>query len=458
MATTSWWKEFRKVALYFMVVVGLGAAVGYGVEALAVSATLLVGYWLNQLRRASDWMRRPDIEPPEARGLWGEFFDSIYRLQRHDREERDRLQTAVSYLRNSLAALKDAAVLIDPSANIEWSNEAAQELLGLQYPRDRGQAIVNLLRVPNFSAYFSSGDYQEPLLIESPLDANLQLQVEITAFGRGSRLMFCRDVTREKQLEKMRRDFVANVSHELRTPLTVISGYLLTLMDTELGREGTLQQPMQQMQQQAERMETLLRDLLWLSQIESTEGREEHRPLEMPELIHEVREFALGAYPQRVINTEIRTERTIKGNYKHLYSAVSNLLINALKYSDGDVTMAWSEHADGCCLAVTDLGPGIDAVHLPRLTERFYRVDKSRSQGTGGTGLGLAIVKHVLAGHGAHLEIDSEMGVGSTFRCVFPLAATAGQQTAGEQTAEDQPAAEPAEAAASRNADSVSQG
>jgi two-component system phosphate regulon sensor histidine kinase PhoR len=419
-ATTSWWKEFRKVAFYFLVVVGLGTAAGYGLEALAFAALLLVIYWLNQLRRVSDWMRRPDVEPPEARGLWGEFFDSIYRLQRHDREERDRLQTAVSYLRDSLAALKDAAVLIAPSANIEWSNSAAQELLGLQYPRDRGQAIVNLLRVPNFSAYFTGGDYQQPLLIESPLDANLQLQVEITAFGRGSRLMFCRDVTREQQLEKMRRDFVANVSHELRTPLTVISGYLLTLMDTDLGRETRLQQPMLQMQQQAERMETLLRDLLWLSQIESTEGREEFRPLDMRDMINEVREFALGAYPERVINTEILTEHRVDGNYKQLYSAVSNLVINALKYSTGDVGIQWSEGEGALCLAVTDRGPGIDAVHLPRLTERFYRVDKSRSQGTGGTGLGLAIVKHVLAGHNARLEIESEVGVGSTYRCLFP--------------------------------------
>jgi two-component system phosphate regulon sensor histidine kinase PhoR len=191
-------------------------------------------------------------------------------------------------------------------------------------------------------------------------------------------------------------------------------------MDTDLGRETRLQQPMLQMQQQAERMETLLRDLLWLSQIESTEGREEFRPLDMRDMINEVREFALGAYPERVINTEILTEHRVDGNYKQLYSAVSNLVINALKYSTGDVGIQWSEGEGALCLAVTDRGPGIDAVHLPRLTERFYRVDKSRSQGTGGTGLGLAIVKHVLAGHNARLEIESEVGVGSTFRCLFP--------------------------------------
>ena len=421
MATTRWWKEFRNVTLYFILAVSVGAILGYLWQALAVGAALLVAYWLYQLRRVSEWMRRPDVEPPEARGIWGEIFDSIYRLQRLDREERDRLQTAVSYLRDSLAALKDAAVLIDPSANIEWSNEAAQKLLGLQYPRDRGQAIVNLVRVPSFSGYFTEGDFLQPLLIESPLDSSLQLLVEITEFGRGSRLLFARDVTRERQLEKMRRDFVANVSHELRTPLTVITGYLLTLMDMDIGKDERLHRPMTQMQQQADRMETLLKDLLWLSQIESAEGREEHRPFEMPDLVAEVREFTLGAYPDRSITTRFTTNRSIEGNYKHLYSAVSNLVINALKYSDGDVEIEWAERNDGLCLSVKDHGPGIDAKHIPRLTERFYRVDKSRSQVTGGTGLGLAIVKHTLAGHNAYLEIDSEPGVGSTFRCVFPL-------------------------------------
>ncbi len=420
MATTSWWGELRKVALYFLVVVGVGALLGYPLASLALVSLLVVLLWLNQLRRVSNWMQHPDIEPPEAEGIWGEFYDSIYRLQRFDREERDRLQTAVSYLRDSLAALKDAAVLIDPASNIEWSNDAAQHLLGLEYPRDRGQAIVHLLRVPSFSAYFTEGDFHEPLLIDSPLDSNVQLLVEITAFGRGSRLMFVRDVTRERQLEKMRRDFVANVSHELRTPLTVISGYVLTLMDTDLGEQERLRQPMLQMQQQAERMETLLKDLLWLSQIESTEGREEHSRLNMRELISEVRESLAGAFPDRNISTSIDSDHAVQGNYKHLYSAVSNLVMNALKYSDGDVEIRWAEHDGKTCLSVRDHGPGIDAVHLPRLTERFYRVDKSRSQMTGGTGLGLAIVKHVLAGHGAQLEIDSEVGVGSTFRCVFP--------------------------------------
>jgi len=175
------------------------------------------------------------------------------------------------------------------------------------------------------------------------------------------------------------------------------------------------------MKQQAERMETLLRDLLWLFQIEATDGREEFATVDMADLLAEVRQSVQGAYPDRGLTAEVKSGRLLEGNYKQLYSAVSNLVINALKYSDGDVDIRWMDRDGDSCLCVTDRGPGIDSGHLPRLTERFYRVDKSRSQDTGGTGLGLAIVKHVLAGHGAQLEIDSELGVGSTFRCVFPM-------------------------------------
>jgi two-component system phosphate regulon sensor histidine kinase PhoR len=234
--------------------------------------------------------------------------------------------------------------------------------------------------------------------------------------------MFARDVTREERLEEMRRDFVANVSHELRTPLTVITGYLMTIFDSGCGDDHRLQKPLVQMQQQAQRMETLLGDLLWLSRLESLEDDEENQsPIVVADMLAEVRQEAMDIYPQREIGISIHSEKRLNGNYQHLYSAVSNLLLNALKYSEGSVEMLWEEDSRHLYLSVRDQGPGIDAVHIPRLTERFYRVDKSRSQETGGTGLGLAIVKHVLAGHDAHIEIDSTPGVGSRFRCIFPL-------------------------------------
>ena len=422
MTRASWWRELFRVALIFGSALLLGWLFDLLVPALLIATLFLTGTWLYQLRRVSLWIREPEREPPEASGIWGEIFDSIYHLQRHDREERDRLQTAVSYLHDSFASLKNAAVIIDPGGNIEWCNEAAQQLLGLEYPRDRGQALLNLLRISRFHNWFAKADATEPLLMDSPRSKEIRLLLEATTFGRGSRLLFARDVTREERMEEMRRDFVANVSHELRTPLTVISGYLHTLADSGVAEDSRLQKPVSQMLQQAQRMENLLRDLLWLSRLESVEmDVKSTAPVDVGEMLSEIRLECLAAYPDRQIGVQVKTQKRLHGNYQHLYSAVSNLVNNALKYSDAAVELSWLEEAGDLCLTVADQGQGIDAEHLPRLTERFYRVEQSRSQETGGTGLGLAIVKHVLAGHGAHLEIDSEPGVGSRFCCIFPL-------------------------------------
>lgn len=423
MAHNSWLRAVAQLLLLLSLAMALGSLFDAALLFGLLAALLIVGRWLYQLRRISQWIEHPDHEPPEASGIWGYIFDQIYHLQRRDREERDRLQTAVSYMRDSFASLKNGTVLVDPQGNIEWSNAAAEDLLGLQYPRDRGQAILNLLRQPIFNSYFSTGHFSSRLRMECPTDSRRQLLVEITTFGRGSRLLFARDVTREQQLEEMRRDFVANVSHELRTPLTVITGYLLTMIDSGLGEQReTLAQPLAQMRQQAERMETLLKDLLWLSRLESADGQNvQHSIVDIAKLLAEVRTEALGAYPERDVALQLESSEKLPGDYQQLHSAFSNLVFNALKYSEGRVTVRWFSTSQDLRLEVTDRGAGIDAVHLPRLTERFYRVEKSRSLETGGTGLGLAIVKHVLAGHDAQLEIDSVPGQGSTFRSVFPL-------------------------------------
>lgn len=422
-ASTNWWRELLQVAA-ILVVAGLtGVFFEVFFPALLLAGLALGAYWFYQLRRAALWIRQPESEPPTARGVWGDIFDGIYHLQRHEREERDRLQTAVSYLRDSFAALNNATVIIDPAGNIEWCNDAARQLLGLEYPRDQGQALLNLIRIPSFHSYFSAADYSEPLYMESPHKATIKLLVEVTSFGRGSRLLFARDVTREERMEEMRRDFIANVSHELRTPLTVITGYLYTLTDSGLlDKDERWRKPLTQMQQQAQRMENLLRDLLWLSRLESAPAdKTEHTPVAVAEMLAEVRQECLNVHPDREINIEIDTDLPLQGDYRQLYSAVSNLVLNALKYSEGPVQVNWWASERNLCLSVRDFGPGIEAVHLPRLTERFYRVEKSRSQQTGGTGLGLAIVKHILAGHDGYLEIESELGVGSCFSCLFPL-------------------------------------
>lgn len=417
----AWRAELRVVALTLLACGVTGWLIGELALALAAGMLALVSYWLRQLWRIHHWLEQPQEEPPESRGLWGEVFDSIYHLQRNQREERDRLQTAVSYLQDSFAALKDGVVMIDPRGGIEWSNAAATDLLGLQFPRDKGQSIVNLLRLPAFLDYFEEGDFKEPLMVEAPSDPNIRLKLEVTSFGQGSRLIFAGDVTRMEQLEVMRRDFVANVSHELRTPLTVITGYLYTLEESLLGSDPRFEKPLRQMQQQAQRMEGLLKDLLLLSRLEALDTQVEKSLVSIAGLAAEVAEEARGAWPGREVHCDVSALISVPANYQQLYSALLNLVINALKYSEQDVYVSWREEGGRGYLCVRDEGPGIDEVHLPRLTERFYRVDVGRSRELGGTGLGLAIVKHVLAGHGGRLEIESKLGEGSIFCCVLPL-------------------------------------
>jgi len=268
--------------------------------------------------------------------------------------------------------------------------------------------------------YMRDENFQKPLRVKPGPDPEFCLQFEFSRFGVNDRLVFVKDVSEQDKLERMRRDFVGNVSHELRTPLTVIKGYIETLQSLVAETNPTLTKSLGSMDTQVGRMERLIEDLLWLSRIESVEGERKDDQIDMVRLLSDVGESLRAAWPERDIEVEIESAQQILGSASELRSALSNLLVNALKYSDGPVTVKWSETVVGPALAVEDEGEGIDAKHIPRLTERFYRVDKSRSQATGGTGLGLAIVKHVAVSHEAKLFIDSEPGKGSTFRLVFP--------------------------------------
>jgi two-component system phosphate regulon sensor histidine kinase PhoR len=248
------------------------------------------------------------------------------------------------------------------------------------------------------------------------------LQVVVTRFADGDVLLFIRDVTDRIRTEQMRRDFVGNVSHELRTPLTVITGYLGTFLADPEAVPPADERALEQMGAEAERMENLLKDLLWLSRIESTERQEKSEQVDIAALLDELQDEVSNTHPDNPLQLDIQCRDKVSGDYRELYSAVSNLVFNAFKYSPegAPVVAVWRRDEDGCRLAVTDKGIGIDPSHFSRLTERFYRVDDSRSSMTGGTGLGLAIVKHVAAAHGAQLEIDSELGKGSTFTLLFP--------------------------------------
>lgn len=417
----SWLPAATRVGALLAAAAGLGWYYGQPLWAVTVCLLGLVAWWFHQMHRLRQWLADPALPPPDTFGIWGDLVSQIHQLQKKARETRARLQSDVDYLQDSFASMRDGVAIVDDHGILKWFNEPARLLLGLR-PTDKGQSLMNLVRSPDFLHYFVRGEFGTPLEYRPVNDAGTWLRVEITRFGDGDRLLFIRDITAGVRMKQVRKDFVANVSHELRTPLTVISGYVGTFLSDTSRLDPRYIKPLQQMLQQAERMETLLRDLLWLSRIEGEQGVEVHTPIDIRALLAELQDELRTAYPQREIQLEVATDYKVPGDYRELYSAISNLLVNALKYSaqDSVVSVCWSRVDGSYHLSVTDRGIGIDALHIPRLTERFYRVEDSRASSCGGTGLGLAIVKHVAASHGARLQIVSKPGKGSTFSLVFP--------------------------------------
>ncbi|WP_353980444.1 phosphate regulon sensor histidine kinase PhoR [Salinicola endophyticus] len=399
----------------------LFAGLGWG---LAAGLGLYVFLHLRHVRLLYVWLlRHPREAPPPGTGVWGDLFDRLYTYQKAQSQMQRRLRDILRRIQDSCEAMRDSVVMLDPRGDLEWWNSAASDMLGLQPDHDRGQPITNLLRDPRFIDYFEARDYREPLLIPSPIDAAHTLQFHITLFGDDERLLMVRDVTRLHQLEMMRRDFVANVSHELRTPLTVLAGYLETYSDHADQLPTRWQRGFSQMQAQTTRMQNLVEDLLLLSRLEIDSPDNDRDTLDIRALLDSVLDDARGLSAGRQqLALQVDEPRQLLGNTKEIRSAVSNLVFNAVRYTpDGScITLRWKPWHDGAAIEVEDDGEGFDPVHIPRLTERFYRVDKGRSAATGGTGLGLAIVKHVLLRHDAQLEIVSRPGMGARFRCVFP--------------------------------------
>jgi two-component system phosphate regulon sensor histidine kinase PhoR len=416
----------RRVLLLVGVCLLLGLITGEYAWALVCGLAGYLGWHLQQLLRLHKWLRtrQGDEAPPDGHGLWGEVLDNIYHLQRRDQKVRARLQAVIDRVQESTAALKDAVIMLDSDGNLEWWNIAAEKLLGLKTPQDSGQQITNLVRDPRFIEYFESHNYSEPLELPSPVSDHLRLQFHITQYGNREHLMLVRDITRLHQLEQMRKDFVANVSHELRTPLTVIAGYLETLLDNVENVNPRWLRALQQMQQQGGRMQNLLNDLLLLAKLEATDYPSDNQPVAVDLLLLSIKNDAQALSGQRHHRISLQADASLrlKGSEAELRSAFSNLVFNAVKYTpdEGEIHIRWWGDEQGAHLSVQDSGLGIEAKHLPRLTERFYRVDSSRASNTGGTGLGLAIAKHVLLRHRARLEIASSLGQGSTFTCHFP--------------------------------------
>lgn len=405
-----------------------GFFIGLPGWSVAIALFIWALYQVKQFNRLSEWLLDRDElnEPPESSGHWGEVFDELSRLNRRQESRENLLRNVINRFQESTTALSDAIVIVDSNNNLEWWNTSANRLLGLNDRSDRGKPIMNLLRDPRFIRYFKREDYSDPITLPSPAHSDLQIQFQITPFGDGDRLLVARDVTRLKRLEQTRQDFVANASHELRTPLTVVRGYLETFLDQDL--PAPLTRGLSSMHQQTRRMENLVSDLLLLSRLEASHHISDEQPIQIHNMVQNILEGAEHLSQGRgghEFVIELDNSHDLLGQELELHSAFSNLVYNAVRYTpaEGRIRIRWWLDKNGGHFSVKDNGPGIESIHLPRLTERFYRVDESRSSASGGTGLGLAIVKHVLARHGGQLTIKSKVNKGSNFTCHFPMEA-----------------------------------
>lgn len=421
-----WSRYLRAILLFLGGCTLIGLALGYPVEGLLAGLLVYLCWTLFQARKLYQWLSKPGagLEAPESIGLWGDIFDGLHKLHRNHLKAQDRLLAEVNRIQESTNAMRDGVIMTNTRGILEWWNGSAEYLLGLKRGTDRGQPIQNLLRSPVFKNYFDSRDYREPLELNSPARPHLHLQIQISLFGNDDRLIVVKDVTRLFQLEQMRRDFVSNVSHEMRTPLTVISGYLETMVDNSEQLPVRWHRALRTMSQQSTRMEALITDLLLLSKLETGDQSDTRHVVDVAEVCEGICRDAriLSGEARHIISLNMGERHFIHGDEDQLRSAFSNLIFNAVKYTPagGQITVTWTTDREGAHLSVKDTGMGIDPIHIPRLTERFYRADPSRHKETGGTGLGLAIVKHVLLKHEGSLEIHSAIGDGSEFICHFP--------------------------------------
>ena len=405
----------------------LGVILDYPYTAVIAALALYLAPNLRHLLQLHRWLetqQREDI--PEASGMWGDVFDRIRTLTKETKQREDQLTDMLARFQHASAATPDAMVILTAADEIEWANPAAEQLLGIAYPRDHGLRMLNLVRSPDFTSYLQKGDFSDIIDMISPKDLEKTLSIQVIPFGSSRKLLIGRDVTRLSNLEKMRRNFVANISHELRTPLTVVTGYVETLQDMKKPSDADLQKYLATMHDQAVRMQRLVDDLLALSRLETAPPLRNETVVDIPAMLAGLKEMAEILSGERRHRISLHTDPGLKlrGNEEELRSALSNLINNAVRYTpaNGSIRLEWQAGEDGARFSVIDSGEGIAPEHVPHLTERFYRIDNARSRATGGTGLGLSIVKHILLRHNAKLVIESELGKGSTFICVFPAA------------------------------------
>ncbi|MBS0367942.1 MAG: phosphate regulon sensor histidine kinase PhoR [Proteobacteria bacterium] len=415
-----------------MALLAIAVGVFFGlVPALATFsvALLLVGlYHINNLFKLVRWLRTPVDEAvplPRAFGLWDYVFADVNRWARTASRQKERLSAALERFREASQAMPNGLLFLSTSNTIEWVNRLGEQHFGLDRARDQGAPVTNIVRQPDFVRYLQEGHYEEPLVVTAGRPIGRTLMVHVVPFSDDMRLLMSEDITQGERLEAMRRDFVANVSHEMRTPLTVVSGFLETVVDglDDLEKDD-IRHYLGLAAEQAGRMQRLIQDLLTLSALETGAPILHEEPVDVATLLKEIQQEAqVVSGGRHTISLDCSTHARLLGNSKELYSALMNLAINAVRYTPagGHIRLTWRQRGAVVEYMVEDDGIGIAPEHIPRLTERFYRVDRGRSRETGGTGLGLAIVKHVLSRHQGDLLIDSEPGRGSRFTACFPV-------------------------------------
>lgn len=383
----------------------------------------VMAYRAFQLFKMGMWLQDARLETiPEADGIWGDVFSQLYKMVKKHNQTKHDLAEELQHIELATSALPEGVAILNDDNRIEWCNPLAQQHFDLDAKRDIMQDISYLVRQPEFIKYIRQFNPVEPLVMRPARHEEMILSIKLIPYGENKRLLISQDITQLERIEGMRRDFVANVSHELRTPLTVVNGFVENLQDMEDLNQESARRALQLMAEQTRRMDDLVADLLTLSRLENQNSQANEEPIDMSVLLNEVYQDGMLLSEERhTIKLEITNKSNLVGSHDELRSALSNLLSNAIRYTPegGSVLLRWFERGGQPVFAVQDSGIGIAAQHLPRLTERFYRIDRSRSRETGGTGLGLAIVKHIALRHHAKLEVMSEEGRGSTFSLVF---------------------------------------
>ncbi len=418
-----WWRPLSFLLglglLASVLAMGRGAGTGWMLFAAGLLVYLL--YHLRQLARLTARLASEDRPTLSSDGLWGDVYYRLEKLLRARQSLQQKIAADLEQMLEATRSLPDGVVILDQDNRIVWLNDAATRLLGLSAKRDLGQFVLYLLRHSRFGEWLGAEDLSRTLTLESPTSKEHSLSLQIVPLPRQQKMLVARDITELARVEAMRRDFVANVSHELRTPITVILGFLEAFEDMPDALDFQKHIPL--MREQSDRIRRLVDDLLALAKLES-EPDTKDEAVDVPALVRRLADEAETLSQGKLqISLALESRARLIGNGQELYSALANLVTNAVRYTPegGQVGLRWATAENGCaCFTVADTGEGIEAQHIPRLTERFYRVDRGRSRATGGTGLGLAIVKHVLQRHQARLKIESNLGKGSVFSAHFP--------------------------------------